>query len=58
MCIRDRLSIPFLGEVPLESQLRIGGDQGIPIVISDPDSESAKAIENIAKSIIENNVMV
>ena len=56
--LADKLSIPFLGEVPLESQLRIGGDQGIPIVISDPDSESAKAIENIAKSIIENNVMV
>jgi len=45
------LGIPLLGCVPLEICTRIGGDTGIPIVIADPDSASAKALSSIARAI-------
>ncbi len=47
----DELGIPLLGCVPLEISLRQGGDKGIPITVSDPESASAKALTNIAKQI-------
>jgi ATP-binding protein involved in chromosome partitioning len=40
-----------LGCVPLEIPLREGGDRGVPIVIADPDSASAKALKAIAERI-------
>ncbi|MGB3496411.1 MAG: Mrp/NBP35 family ATP-binding protein [Elainellaceae cyanobacterium] len=47
----DELGLPLLGCVPLEIPLREGGDQGIPIVINQPDSASAKALVAIAQQI-------
>jgi ATP-binding protein involved in chromosome partitioning len=41
----------FLGEVPLEPQVRIGGDEGTPIVIRDPESAAAQAIRAIAQKL-------
>ncbi|MGH9315294.1 MAG: Mrp/NBP35 family ATP-binding protein, partial [Vicinamibacterales bacterium] len=37
------LEIPFLGRVPLYEPIRKGGDAGVPIVISEPDSPAARA---------------
>ncbi len=45
------LGIPLLGCVPLEIALREGGDKGIPITVSNPESASAVALTNIAKQI-------
>ncbi|MBD1939965.1 Mrp/NBP35 family ATP-binding protein [Microcoleus sp. FACHB-68] len=45
------LGVPLLGCVPLEITLREGGDAGIPVVLSDPDSASAKALRAIAERI-------
>ena len=45
------LNVPLLGCVPLEISLREGGDKGIPIVISKPESASAQALTKIAKQI-------
>lgn len=45
------LNVPLLGCVPLEISLREGGDKGIPIVISQPESASAQALTKIAKQI-------
>jgi ATP-binding protein involved in chromosome partitioning len=47
----QELNIPLLGCVPLEIALREGGDRGIPIVISHPDSASAQALNAIAQQI-------
>ena len=33
-----RYQVPFLGEIPLEPKIRQGGDQGVPIVVAEPDS--------------------
>jgi len=45
--------IPFLGEIPLETQVRVGGDTGKPISISDPDSPAAKAFKTLTDTIIQ-----
>jgi ATP-binding protein involved in chromosome partitioning len=45
------LGVPLLGEVPLEQQVREGGDNGTPVVISAPDSAPAKALAAIAERL-------
>ncbi len=45
------LNVPLLGCVPLEIPLREGGDSGVPIVVGNPDSASAKALRAIAEQI-------
>ncbi|MBK8559227.1 Mrp/NBP35 family ATP-binding protein [Candidatus Amarobacter glycogenicus] len=47
----DELGIDFLGEIPIEPAVREGADRGIPVVYGAPDSESAKAIDRIAKNV-------
>ena len=43
--------VPFLGSVPMETGVRIGGDTGEPVVNSNPDSEAAKALQSIAEQV-------
>ena len=43
--------VPFLGAVPMQQSVRIGGDTGEPVVISQPDSEAARALRNIAEQV-------
>ena len=45
------LDIPLLGTVPLDPVLREQGDLGVPVVIGEPDAESARAILAIAEAI-------
>jgi ATP-binding protein involved in chromosome partitioning len=49
--LADELGIPLLGRVPLDARLREAGDQGEPLVESDPDAEPAQAITAIADAI-------
>jgi ATP-binding protein involved in chromosome partitioning len=44
-------TIPLLGQIPLDVELRSGGDDGDPIVITHPDSPAAEAITELAKTI-------
>ena len=48
----SRLSLPFLGKIPLEMEIRETADAGTPIVNSQPDSPHAKAYMDIAKSVV------
>jgi ATP-binding protein involved in chromosome partitioning len=43
--------VPFLGAIPMETAVRIGGDTGEPVVLSQPDSASAKALQSIAELV-------
>ncbi len=47
----DELGIDFLGEIPIEPAVREGGDSGVPIVYSAPESASARAFEAIAGNV-------
>ena len=42
------LDVPFLGEIPIEVQLRESGDEGVPLVERSVDSPAVKAFENLA----------
>ncbi len=43
--------VPFLGSVPMERAVRICGDTGEPIVISQPNSDAARALKSIAGQV-------
>jgi ATP-binding protein involved in chromosome partitioning len=47
----EQYQVPFLGEVPLNMGIRVGGDTGNPIVIQSPDSVAGKAFAQIAESV-------
>ncbi|MDP2698359.1 Mrp/NBP35 family ATP-binding protein [Thalassospira sp.] len=47
----EELGVPFLGEIPLDLKIRLGADDGKPIVDTDPDGAHAKAYGEIAKKI-------
>ena len=51
--LADELHVPLLGEIPLESGVREGGDSGSPIIVASPDSPAAKVLSTIATRIIE-----
>ena len=51
--LAKELDVPFLGEVPIEEQVRKSSDQGTPIVRSHPDSASARAFDDIANQLVE-----
>jgi ATP-binding protein involved in chromosome partitioning len=41
----------FLGEVPLVPEVRVGGDEGVPVVVSDAESAIAEVFRDLAKRI-------
>ncbi|GMQ77667.1 MAG: Mrp/NBP35 family ATP-binding protein [Anaerolineae bacterium] len=43
--------VDFLGTVPLDANVRIGGDIGDPIVITSPESPAGKALAEIAPMV-------
>ena len=47
------LETEFLGEVPLDEQIRVGGDNGIPVVIGHPDTPTAESFRQIATKILD-----
>ena len=45
--------VALLGKIPFSVDLRLGGDAGVPVVISDPNSASALALFEIAEKVIK-----
>lgn len=43
--------VPFIGSIPIDPQVRMGGDKGMPVVLSHPDSPVAKTLVEIAEKI-------
>jgi ATP-binding protein involved in chromosome partitioning len=46
--LAEKLGVPLIGQVPFVPALREGGDEGVPVVVSQPGSEVADAFEGIA----------
>jgi ATP-binding protein involved in chromosome partitioning len=46
-----KLGVPLLAEIPIHIALRTGGDEGVPLVVSDPGGEVAKAFAAAAKAL-------
>jgi len=51
-----KLGVPLLAEVPLDLQIRLGGDGGAPIVVSEPDGTRAKAFHDVASALVAQGV--
>ena len=49
--LSKELGINFLGEVSLNTNIRIAGDEGKPIVLKEPDSEQAKQFKEIGSNL-------
>ena len=47
-----RRGVPFLGEVPIFQEIRIGGDSGVPVVISARQGAPAQCFVRVAKALI------
>ncbi|HJW91186.1 MAG TPA: Mrp/NBP35 family ATP-binding protein [Anaerolineales bacterium] len=43
--------VPFIGSIPMDPAVRQGGDQGVPVVVSHPDSAVATALSDVARDI-------
>jgi len=43
--------VPFLGSIPINPNVRIGGDSGKPIVITQPETDAAKALLALAEAV-------
>jgi len=44
--------VPLLGKIPLQEDLRVGADNGEPLVVTDPDAPAAQAIYHTARGLI------
>ncbi|RMF87244.1 MAG: iron-sulfur cluster carrier protein ApbC [Nitrospinota bacterium] len=47
----EKLGIPFLGEIPLDPSISIGGDEGTPVVAVDPEAQQTKIYMEIAGAV-------
>jgi ATP-binding protein involved in chromosome partitioning len=48
----ERLGVPFLGEIPLDGQIRDGGDRGTPIVRANEDSACSATFRDVAQRLL------
>jgi ATP-binding protein involved in chromosome partitioning len=49
----EKLGTSLLGQVPLIEAIREGGDAGLPIVVSTPDSPAAETFRTIARTLLD-----
>ena len=49
--LAEQYGVPFLGSVPLGIEVREGGDKGVPVVVSAPESPQAQAFKQVAEEV-------
>ena len=50
--IADELSVPFLGSIPLDIEMRKAGDEGRPFIIRRGDSPTWKSVDKVMEALI------
>ena len=53
----ERMGLPFLGEIPLDLEIRTAADGGAPIVAAKPQSPQAQAFRALARRLIDDGVV-
>lgn len=43
--------VPFIGAIPMDPSVRVGGDSGNPITVTDPDSAVSRALYSIGEDL-------
>lgn len=49
--VADEIGLDVLGEIPLHSSIRAGGDAGVPVTVAEPDSPQARAFVRLAERV-------
>ncbi|MEL6148200.1 MAG: P-loop NTPase, partial [Chloroflexota bacterium] len=49
--LAGEIDVPFLGRVPMNAEVRKGGDYGRPVAIYQPDSDAGRALYDIAQAV-------
>lgn len=49
--LAEESGVPFIGSIPMDPAVRAGGDSGEPVVISNPESAVARALETVAADV-------
>jgi ATP-binding protein involved in chromosome partitioning len=49
----ERQNITFLGEIPIFTEIRIAGDQGVPLVVSAPEKPAGQVFIRIAEALCQ-----
>ncbi|MER3524309.1 MAG: iron-sulfur cluster carrier protein ApbC [Ignavibacteria bacterium] len=47
----EELDVPFLGEIPINTSIRVSGDTGVPVVIDEQQRAQAEIIQQIARNL-------
>lgn len=47
----EKMNVAFLGEIPLDAKIRLGGDTGLPVSITEPDSPLGIAFRNVSQQV-------
>ena len=50
--LADELDVPLLGKIPLQESLRVGADEGRPLVLDEPDAPASQALYHAARGIL------
>lgn len=50
--IADETGVPLLSQIPLDTETRIGGDEGLPIIIRKPSSPQAEAFRMLGAAVV------
>jgi ATP-binding protein involved in chromosome partitioning len=50
--LADELDVPLLGKIPIQEELRVGADEGRPLVLDEPDAPAAQALYHAARGLI------
>ena len=49
--LADKMETPFLGSIPIDAAVRLGGDNGKPVTLEDPENGSARALIEVTEKI-------
>lgn len=49
----EAMGVPFLGELPLNPQVRLGGDTGRPVALAGPEDPHAAPFYELARRVVE-----
>jgi ATP-binding protein involved in chromosome partitioning len=49
--LAESLNVPLIGQIPLVPAIREGGDEGVPVTVSDPEGEASRAFSALAVEV-------
>ncbi len=51
--VADEYGVPLMAQIPLDPEVRVGGDEGTPITVRRPDSPQARAFRDLAGAVVQ-----